>query len=45
MFDSVVDAVIDNPGHNRFHVSVSRDSAIYCYGAAASEGGIVVEPV
>lgn len=45
VFDSVVDAVIDNPGHNRFHVSVSRDSAIYCYGAAASEGGIVVEPV
>lgn len=44
VFDSVIDAIIDHPDHHRFRVYVSRDSAIYEYGAAASEGGIIVEP-
>ena len=44
MFDSVIDAIIDNPGRTRFKAYVSKDTAIYSYGAAASEGGIIVEP-
>ena len=45
VYDPLVDAIIDNPDCTHFKVSVSKTAPIYVFGAAASEGGVVVEPV
>ena len=45
VYDPLVDAIIDNPNCTHFKVSVSKTAPIYVFGAAASEGGVVVEPV
>lgn len=43
--DSIIDAVIEHPQFTRFHVGVSRDSAIYTVGAMPTDGEIIVEPI
>lgn len=45
VYDPLVDAIIDNPDCTHFKVSVSEKAPIYVFGAAASEGGVIVEPV
>ena len=45
VYDPLVDAIIDNPDCTHFKVSVSEKAPIYVFGAAASVGGVIVEPV
>lgn len=43
--DTVIDAVIENPGFTRFHVGVSENSSLYTEGAMHSEGEVIVKPL
>lgn len=45
LYDTIIDAIVDNPGCTKFRMYVSEKAPIYEYGAALSEGGIIVEPV
>lgn len=43
--DTIIDAVTESPDSKRFKIEVSKNSAIYEYGAAATEGGVIVSAI
>lgn len=43
--DAIIDAISENPEHNKFKIEVSKDTKIYNHKAQMSEGGIVVHAV
>lgn len=45
VYDTIVDAIVDNPEASKFRMRVSETSAIYSYGASSTEGGIIIEPI
>lgn len=45
VYDSIVDAVIDNPNCKAFDVTVSQNSRVYDTGLDDSQGGIVVHAI
>lgn len=43
--DSIVDAIIDNPGCKRFKLEISKDTQIYNSNYSKSQGGVKVVPI
>ena len=45
VLDTIVEAVIEHPGHKRFKMGLLKESRLYNPGAHQSEGGIYVKPI